>query len=262
MINILFIGDVFGRPGRRLVRELLPDLVNRHVIDLVVANGENAAGGLGLTIKAARELLAAGVDVLTSGNHIFKHKEINEYLDEETRILRPANYPDPAPGRGAFLVELRTGVPLGVVNVMGRTFMAPLDCPFQAVDREIARLKARGARSLLVDFHAEATSEKQAMGWYLAGRVGAVIGTHTHVQTADEVILPGGTAYLTDAGMTGPHLSVIGVKKEAVLERFLSGRPVRFEAAKRGLRLEGVVVSLEAETGLAKNILRIQHVLE
>jgi len=262
MINILFIGDVFGRPGRRLVRELLPDLVNRHVIDLVVANGENAAGGLGLTIKAARELLAAGVDVLTSGNHIFKHKEINEYLDEETRILRPANYPDPAPGRGAFLVELRTGVPLGVVNVMGRTFMAPLDCPFQAVDREIARLKAQGARSLLVDFHAEATSEKKAMGWHLAGRVGAVIGTHTHVQTADEVILPGGTAYLTDAGMTGPHLSVIGVKREAVLERFLSGRPVRFEAAKRGLRLEGVVVSLEAETGLAKNILRIQQVLE
>jgi len=262
MINILFIGDVFGRPGRRVVRELLPALVNRHVIDLVVANGENAAGGMGLTIKAAQELFASGVDVLTSGNHIFKHKEINEYLDREKMVLRPANYPDPAPGRGARVVELRTGVPVGVINVMGRVFMAPLDCPFQAVDREISRLRAEGARMVLVDFHAEATSEKKAMGWHLAGRVGAVIGTHTHVQTADEAILPGGTAYLTDAGMTGPHSSVIGVKKEAVLERFLSGRPVRFEAAKRGLRLEGAVISLAADTGLATNILRIQQILE
>jgi len=262
MINILFIGDVFGRPGRRLVRELLPDLVNRHTIDLVVANGENASGGLGLTIKAAEELLSAGVDVLTSGNHIFRHKEIIEYLDQERVILRPANYPDPAPGRGSQVVEIRNGVPVGVINVMGRTFMAPLDCPFQAVDREVSRLRAEGVRMVLVDFHAEATSEKKAMGWHLAGRVGAVIGTHTHVQTADETILPGGTAYLTDAGMTGPHSSVIGVKKEAVLERFLSGRPVRFEAAKRGLRLEGVVVSLEAERGSATNILRIQQVLE
>lgn len=260
-VKVLFLGDVFGRPGRRLVRELLPGLVNRFEADLVLANAENAAGGLGVTVKAARQLFQAGVDVLTSGNHIFRHKEIYEYLDQEPRLLRPANYPDPAPGRGAVLVETPGGVPVGVINVMGRTFMASLDCPFRAADREVAGLKAQGARVILVDAHGEATSEKRALGWYLDGRVGAVLGTHTHVQTADEEVLPKGTAYLTDLGLTGPHASVIGLKKEGILERFLTGRPVRFEVARGGLCLEGAVIFLEADSGLASDILRIQEVM-
>lgn len=261
MINILFLGDVFGRPGRRLIHELLPSLINRHAVDLVVANVENASGGVGVNIKAAEELFRAGVDVMTSGNHIFRHREIYDYLDHEERLLRPANYPSPSPGRGALLTETNAGVPLGVVNVMGRVFMTPLDCPFATVDREVADLKKRGARLIIVDIHAEATSEKKALAWHLDGRVGAVLGTHTHVQTADEAILPGGTAYISDLGMTGPHESVIGMRKEPVLERFLSGRPTRFEAASKGLRLEGALVTLNPETGRSENIMRIQEVL-
>ncbi|MFH1091835.1 MAG: TIGR00282 family metallophosphoesterase [Pseudomonadota bacterium] len=259
-MTILFLGDIFGRPGRRLVRELLPSLVCRHQVDLVVANAENASGGLGLTVKAAEELFKYGINVLTSGNHIFRHKEIYEYLDNQERLLRPANYPDPCPGQGSVLVPTASGVKVGVVNVMGRIFMEPLDCPFEAAARESGRLKEAGAEIVVVDLHAEATSEKKAMGWHLDGRVGAVLGTHTHVQTADEEILPGGTAYVTDLGMTGPHRSVIGMKKEAVLEKFLSALPARFEVAKRGLRLEGALVWLELRTGLAEKIERIQQV--
>ena len=260
MIKILCLGDVVGRPGRRLVRDLLPSLVGRHSVDLTIANGENASGGLGLTVKAAEELFDSGVDFLTSGNHIYRHREIYDYLDSSTRVIRPVNYPDPSPGRGAALLETAGGVPVGVINAMGRTFMTPIDCPFQAVDREVARLKDRGAAIILVDFHAEATSEKRAMAWHLDGRVGALVGTHTHVQTADESILPGGTAYLTDLGMTGPHQSVIGMKHEAVLSTFLSGRPHRFEVAKKGLKLEGALITFEASSGRAINIERIQEV--
>jgi hypothetical protein len=260
MIKILFLGDVVGRPGRRLVGDLLPSLVGRHSVDLTIANGENAAGGLGLTVKAAEELFESGVDLLTSGNHIYRHREICDYLDRSRRVIRPANYPDPSPGRGAVCLETAGGVPVGVINAMGRTFMTPLDCPFRTVDREVSRLREAGARIILVDFHAEATSEKRAMGWHLDGRVGAVVGTHTHVQTADETILPGGTAYLTDLGMTGPHQSVIGMKAEAVLAGFLSGRPQRFEVAKKGLRLEGALISFEPLSGRAINIERIQEV--
>ena len=262
MIKVLFLGDVFGRPGRRLVRELLPTLVNRYEVDLVAANAENASGGLGLTVKAAEELFESGVDLLTSGNHIFKHKEIIDYMEREERLLRPANYPEPAPGRGSVLVETNGGVPVGVINVMGRVFMAPLNCPFQAADQEAARLEAEGARVILVDVHAEATSEKKALGWHLAGRVGAVLGTHTHVQTADQTVMDGGTAYVTDLGMTGPHDSIIGMKIGPVLDRFLTGRPTRFEAARKGLRLEGAVVELESDSGRAVKILRIQEVLD
>ncbi|MFH1136450.1 MAG: TIGR00282 family metallophosphoesterase [Pseudomonadota bacterium] len=262
MINVLFLGDVFGRPGRRLARELLPALVTRHSIDLVVANGENASGGIGLTVESAKELFSAGIDVLTSGNHIFKHREILEYLNQEKRLVRPANYPEPVPGRGGVLVETPGGVKVGVVNVLGRIFMAPLDCPFRAADREIERLKALGARVILVDVHAEASSEKKALAWHLDGRASAVLGTHTHVQTADETIMPGGTAYITDLGMTGPHQSVIGMKKEAVLEGFLTGRPQRFEPAKKGLRLEGVAAAIDPATGQAKKIVRIQEVIQ
>jgi metallophosphoesterase (TIGR00282 family) len=260
MITVLFIGDVFGRPGRRLVRELLPALVNRYEVDLVVANVENAAGGLGLTVKAAEDLFQAGLNAMTSGNHIFRHKEIIDYMEQEERLLRPVNYPEPAPGRGALVVETAGGLLVGLINVMGRVFMEPLDCPFQAVDRAVERVKGEGAAAILVDFHAEATSEKRAMAWHLAGRVSAVLGTHTHVQTADEAIMDGGTAYITDLGMTGPHESIIGMKKDAVVERFLTGRPARFEAARRGLRLEGAVVRLEPGYGAAIHIERIQEV--
>ena len=262
MIKVFCLGDVFGRSGRRLVRELLPSLVDRHKIDLVVANGENAAGGLGVTVKAAEELLSCGVDVITSGNHIFRHREIQGYLDSEERLLRPANYPEPAPGRGSVLASTPGGTPVGVINIMGRTFMAPLDNPFTVVDREIEGLKQKGAKIIIVDFHAEATSEKKAMGWHLDGRVSAVLGTHTHVQTADEEVLPGNTAYITDLGMTGPHRSIIGMKPESVLAGFLTARPQRFEVAKKGLRLEGLIISLEASSGAAKNVLRIQEVME
>ena len=261
MIKVLFLGDVFGRPGRRLARELLPSLVARHEIDLVAANVENAAGGVGLSIKAAEELFEAGVDVMTSGNHIWRHKEIYDFLESDDRIVRPANYPDSAPGRGSLIYRTAGGVDVGVVNLIGRVFMKPLACPFELANREVGRLKEAGVRVILVDMHAEATSEKRALGWHLDGRVGAVLGTHTHVQTADEEILPGGTAYLTDLGMTGPHESVIGMKKEGILSGFLTSLPIRFEAAKRGLRLEGAIIFLDPETGRAKNIERIQEVM-
>lgn len=260
MIKILCLGDVFGRPGRRLVRDLLPSLVGRRQIDLVIANGENASGGLGLTPSGADELFDSGVDVLTSGNHIFKHQEIIPYLETRDRLIRPANYPSPGPGRGSTVVRTAGGVAVGVINVLGRVFMEALECPFRATDREIAAVRAAGAEVIVVDVHAEATSEKKALGWYLDGRVGAVLGTHTHVQTADETILPNGSCYISDIGMTGPHDSVIGMKVDRVIERFLTGRPTRFEAAKRGLRLEGVEIWLEAGTGLSKKIERIQVV--
>ena len=261
MINILFLGDVFGRPGRRLVREFLPGLTARHSIDLAAANGENASGGIGLTIDSAEELYSYGIDVLTSGNHIFKYREIHGFLKRENRIIRPANYPEPASGKGGTLVETAGGVKVGLVNVLGRVFMAPLDCPFRAVEREVWRLKDMGAQVILVDIHAEASSEKRALAWHLDGKVSAVLGTHTHVQTADESIMPGGTAFITDLGMTGPHQSVIGMKKEPVLEGFLTGLPQRFEPAKKGLKLEGAVISVEESTGVAKKIYRIQEVM-
>lgn len=262
MLKILFLGDITGRSGRRLIKELLPSIVGKHDIDLVIANGENAAGGIGLTVKAAEELYKSGIDVLTSGNHIFRHKEICDYLDNSDKIVRPANYPDPCPGRGSLIAETAGGIPIGVVNVMGRIYMEPIDCPFRSAEKEAEKLKADGAAVVLVDFHAEATSEKRAMGWHLDGRVAAVVGTHTHVQTADEEIMPGGTAYLTDLGMTGPHQSIIGMKHEAVLSKFLTARPNRFEAAKKGLRLEGAIISLDPAKGLSVKIERIQAVME
>jgi len=259
-MRILFLGDVFGRTGRRLVRELLPELTRAYQVDLVVANVENAAGGIGLTIKAADELFASGVQVMTSGNHIFRHAEIFDYMEQNDLMLRPANYPDPCPGRGAAVVDVQ-GVRVGVLNLLGRVFMEPLECPFRTADREIEGLVEQGARVILVDMHAEATSEKKALAWYLSGRVHGVIGTHTHVQTADETILAGGTAFISDAGMTGPHDSVIGMRKESILERFLTGRPVRFEAARKGLRLEGVLIRVADDLKGAAEIVRIQRAL-
>src|SRR4026209_496039 len=237
----LFIGDIVGRPGRELVRQGLQALVEHHQIDLVITNAENAAAGFGITREIGDQLLDWGVDVMTSGNHIWDKKEALDYIGTESRLLRPANYPAGAPGNGSYLARTKGGQTVGVINVMGRVFMPLVDYPFAIVLREIEALKSR-ARIIFVDFHGEATSEKIAMGWHLDGKVTAVVGTHTHVQTADEQILPGGTAYLTDVGMTGPHDGIIGVEKAAVLDKFLTGLPAKFETATGNPRLHAVIV--------------------
>jgi 2',3'-cyclic-nucleotide 2'-phosphodiesterase len=244
------------------VQRLVPRLIAREGLDLVVANAENSAGGFGVTPDSADELLASEVDLLTSGNHIWSKREIVPYLEAPgSRLLRPANYPG-APGRGRAVVSTPDGRRLGVVNVEGRVFMKALDDPFRAAEAEIAALRAEGVRCILVDMHCEATSEKNAMGWFLDGRVSAVLGTHTHVQTADARVLPGGTAFITDVGMCGPWDSVIGVKKELVLERFLTQRPIGFEPAKRDVWLQGAIVDLDDGTGKARAITRVQERLE
>ena len=255
-MRILFIGDIFGKPGREIARRAVPALVERRDIDLVIANVENSASGFGVTGDIADTILGYGVDVMTSGNHIWDKKEVLEYIPRQPKLLRPANFPPGAPGRGSYLARTRTGEPVGVVNVMGRIFMPPLDDPFAVVLREIETLRAK-TRVIIVDFHAEATSEKVAMAWHLDGRATAVIGTHTHVQTADERILPKGTACLTDAGMTGPHDSIIGVTAEAALGRFLNGMPAKFEAATGPGRLNAIIVTAEPATGKATAIERL-----
>ena len=245
-MNILFIGDIVGSPGRRAVEELLTRLVDQHLIDLVVANGENASGGIGITPQVADELLSYGIDLLTSGNHIWKHKEIKPYLQDTDRLLRPANYPPESPGRGYAIVETAAGEKAAVINLEGRVFMEPLDCPFRTVDAILKELP-KEIKVILVDMHAEATSEKQAMGWFLDGRVSAVLGTHTHVQTADGRVLPDGTGYLSDAGMTGPVDSVIGMRREIILERFWSQLPQPFKVATQNIQLQGVLLQIDSE---------------
>jgi metallophosphoesterase (TIGR00282 family) len=256
MIRILFIGDIVGRPGRDLVRRGLGPMVAQQQIDLVIANVENAAAGFGITPDIADDFLEYGVHVMTGGNHTWDKKEILPYFGEQPRLIRPANFPGDAPGRGHYVARTRGGVPVGVINVMGRVFMTAIDDPFRAVETEIDAVKHE-ARVMFVDFHAEATSEKVAMGWHLDGRVAAVVGTHTHVQTADSRVLPRGTAYITDVGMTGPHDSVIGVEKSAIIARFLTGRPQRFETATENPRLNGVIVSADEATGRALAIERV-----
>jgi metallophosphoesterase (TIGR00282 family) len=260
-MNILFIGDIVGRPGRDLVRQGLSAMVEHHQIDLVVANVENAAAGFGITREIGEQLLDRGIDVMTSGNHIWDKREALDYIGIEPRLLRPANYPSGAPGSGRYLARSRGDVSVGVINVMGRVFMLNIDDPFAVVLREIDALRPH-ARVIFVDFHAEATSEKLAMGWHLDGKVTAVIGTHTHVQTADERILPNGTAYLTDVGMTGPHDSVIGVDIEAALGRFRNALPAKFETATANPRLHAVIVEADEQTGRAVDIERLSYSLD
>jgi 2',3'-cyclic-nucleotide 2'-phosphodiesterase len=259
-LKLLFLGDVFGKPGRQAIQRLVPRLIAKEGIDVVVANAENVANGAGVTPDAAEELLAAEVDLLTSGNHIWSKREIVPYLEKPgSRLLRPANYPPGSPGRGRAVVSTPDGRKLGVVNIEGRVFMKALDDPFRAALAEIEALRAEGVKSILVDMHCEATSEKNAMGWFLDGKVAAVLGTHTHVQTADARVLPGGTAFVTDVGMCGPWDSIIGVRKELVLERFLSSRPVSFEPGKRDVWLQGAIVDIDEERGLARSIARVQE---
>ena len=256
-MNILFIGDIVGSPGREAVEKLLPQLKREYSLDFVVANAENAAGGSGITPPVAQELFAAGIEVLTSGDHIWKKREIFEIIAQEERILRPVNLPAAAPGRG-YAIFKKKGYSLGVINVQGRVFMEALECPFRMC-RQAQEIISKETKVIMVDIHAEATSEKVALGWYLDGLVSAVLGTHTHVQTADEKILPGGSAYITDVGMTGPFDSVIGREKKDVLERFLTAVPTRFAVAKEDVQLQGVVLDIDEQTGKARSIVRIQR---
>ena len=258
-MKLLFIGDIVGRAGRKALTDCLDGLVDRHYVDLVVANGENAASGYGLTASVLQEIFKAGVDVVTSGNHIWDKKEILSILDHEPRLLRPANYPSGLAGRGAGVFETAAGLKVGVVNLEGRVFMKNLDCPFRAAEALVQDL-ATETSMIFVDFHAEATSEKQAMGHFLGGKVSAVVGTHTHVQTADEKILAGHTGYLTDVGMTGSHDSIIGNQKEAALDRFLTQLPVRLEVAKKDPVLCAVLLDIDEETGRCLSVERIQEV--
>lgn len=255
-MRILMIGDIVGKPGRRAILENLSYLRTELNIDLVIANGENAASGHGITKDIAKQLFAAGVDVFTMGNHVWNKKEIIDYIDKEKRLLRPANYPPGTPGVGFNTYKTRSGQVVGVINVSGRIFMQELDCPFRTIDKILEEVTPI-TNIIFVDFHAEATSEKVAMGWYLDGRVTAVCGTHTHVQTADERILPRGSAYITDVGMTGPRDSVIGVTVDIVLDKFLSQMPKRFEVADTSYQLNAVMVEADEETGLALKIERV-----
>ncbi len=260
-MRLLFVGDVVGKPGRRALRELLPRLVDRQRADYVVVNLENAAGGFGVTPKILAEVEELQIHCYTSGNHIWDKKEGLPRLDQEPRLLRPANYPEGNPGRGLHLGETAAGIPVAVLNLEGRTFMAELDCPFRAADRLLASLPP-AVKVILVDFHAEATSEKQAMGFYLDGRVSAVLGTHTHVPTADERILPGGTALISDVGMTGPYESIIGFRPDKVLRRFLLQTPHSLEVAKRDVRLAGALLDIDEATGKARQVERMLIPLE
>lgn len=259
-MKILFIGDIVGQPGRRAVKNLLPRLKLRHALDFVVANGENSAGGNGITQGTANELLEAGVDVITSGDHVWDQKEIMEMIDKESRFLRPLNYPPGVPGRGAAVFELPGKPPVGILNVQGRTFMPALENPFEMAEAAVWKLREK-AKVILVDMHAEATSEKIAMGRMLDGLVSAVVGTHTHVQTADEQIFPGGTAFLCDAGFTGPHESILGREIEPVIRRFKTSMPQRFEVARGRIMLQGVLLEVDENTGRAVSIVRVCEAL-
>jgi 2',3'-cyclic-nucleotide 2'-phosphodiesterase len=258
-VNILFVGDIVGKPGRRILAQMLPDLRREHAVDLVIANGENSAGGFGITRETFEAILACGVDVVTGGNHTWQAREVLVLLDSDLRLLRPANYPTGTPGRGGGVFRPsrgRGGVAVGVLNLEGRVFMEPLDSPFR-VGWDQVELLRRETPVIMIDMHAEATSEKAALAWYLDGRVSAVVGTHTHVQTADERILPNGTAFITDVGMTGPRDSIIGMGREEVLQRFLTLLPTRFDVAKGPAQLNAVLLDIDDASGRARAIRRV-----
>ncbi len=257
-MKILFVGDIMGKPGRWVLSQLLRAVKEKHKIDFTVANIENAAGGFGLTEPISLKIMSYGVDVQTSGNHIWDRSDIFPFLDEpENRVLRPANYPSGSPGFGSYVYHMPgSGKKIGVINIEGRVYGRNIDCPFRTIDGELSMIRDQ-TKIIVVDFHAETTSEKEAMGYYLDGRVSLLVGTHTHVQTADERVLPKGTAYITDAGMTGPHSGVIGMKVQPVLARFMTGFPHRFAVATDDVKLVGVVVDVDDETGKAISIERL-----
>jgi len=259
-LKILFIGDIVGSPGRKIVHDRLADILSQRQVDLCIANGENSASGFGITPRITQELLSEGIEVLTGGNHIWDRKEIIEYFPHEPRLLRPANFPKGSPGSGLY-VGAKNGVPFAVLNLQGRTFMTPIDDPFRTAECELARIP-REAKVILVDMHAETTSEKQAMGWFLDGKVSAVLGTHTHVPTADNHVLPKGTAYITDVGMTGPHDSVIGMDKQGILQRFLDAMPARFTVAEGDVQMNTVLLDVDESSGRARSIERLNFRLD
>ncbi|HOX59581.1 MAG TPA: TIGR00282 family metallophosphoesterase [Candidatus Paceibacterota bacterium] len=259
-MKLLFIADIVGQPGRRAVRELLPQLRQQHQLSVVVGNGENSAGGSGITMKTAEELFSAGVDIITCGDHLWDQKEVMGLLESERRFVRPLNYPPGTPGQGSTIFEAQGLPPVAVLNLQGRTFMPPLENPFHAALAEVERLR-RTTKLIFVDFHAEATSEKIALGRMLDGQVSAVVGTHTHVQTADEQIFPGGTAFLADGGFTGPHESVLGREIKPIIRRFMTSMPQKFEVAKERVLLQGAVVEIDEHTGHAKAIQRVSQSL-
>jgi len=254
-MNILFVGDIFGQPGRVAVGKIIPLLKKKHKIDFVIVNGENAAGGIGITADTARELFDYGVDVITTGNHIWKQKDIIEYIKSEPNLVRPLNFPPETPGKGSVVIE-KKGLKVGVINILGRIFMSEIDCPFRVAAEEIKNI-SKQTPIIIVDIHAEATSEKKAIGWFFDGLVSAVVGTHTHVQTADERILPSGTAYISDVGMTGSMDSVIGIKREIAIRRFLTQLPIKFEVAQDNVQMNAVLLSINKK-GKANSIKRIQ----
>ncbi len=260
-MKVLFLGDVFGKPGREVLKKKLKSIVDENDIDFTIANGENAAGGIGITPVICKTLLDAGVDIVTSGNHIYKKREIYDYIEQEPRLLKPANYPPATPGKGYHVMSDRNNNKIGVINICGRIFIDYYDCPFRCMDKILERVK-KETRIVIVDFHAEATSEKIAMGWYLDNRVSAVLGTHTHVQTADERILPGGTAYITDVGMVGPRDSVIGVKRENIIKRFITMMPQKFTVAEGDCLINAVVIDIDRRSGRANSIKRLNLIFD
>lgn len=260
-MKILFIGDIVGSPGRKIVHDRLADILMQRSIDLCIANGENSASGFGITPRLAEEIFAAGAEVITGGNHIWDRKEIIDFFPHEPRLIRPANFPAGTPGKGHFVGQAKNGVHYAVMNLQGRTFMAPLEDPFRTAERELAALPS-DVKVIIVDMHAEATSEKQAMGWHLDGKVSAVLGTHTHVATADNRVLPGGTAYITDVGMTGPHDSVIGMEKKPIVQRFLDALPAKFTVAEGDVQMNTVQIDVDESTGRARSIDRVNFRLD
>jgi metallophosphoesterase (TIGR00282 family) len=260
-LKILFIGDIVGSPGRKIVHDRLADILSQRAIEFCIINCENAASGFGVTPKIAEELFEAGADVLTSGNHIWKRKEIIDYFLTEPRLLRPANFPNGSPGAGLFIGRAKSGMGCAVLNLQGRTYMSPIDDPFRTAKAELSRIP-RDVKIIVVDMHAEATSEKVAMGWYLDGKVSAVLGTHTHIATADERVLPSGTAYITDVGMTGPHDSVIGMEKEGIIRHFLDAMPSRFIVADGDTQMNSVLLDVDESTGRARSIERLNFRLD
>lgn len=260
MLKVLMVGDIFGKPGRKAVKELIKTYRNQYELDFVIANGENAAGGNGITREIANELYNAQIDFITMGNHTWDKKEIFQFIDTDKKIIRPANYPPGTPGRGLAIVPLSNGLKIGIINLSGRVFLPPLDCPFRVGERIVEEI-SKETHIIIVDFHAEATSEKIAMGWFMDGKVSAVVGTHTHVQTADERILPYGTGYITDVGMTGPHDSILGVKRDIVIQKFLTQLPARFETAQGVAQLNAILLEIDETTGKTMGLKRIQDYL-
>lgn len=256
-MNVLFIGDIVGNPGRKVVREVISALRREMPIDYCIANGENSAGGVGITYPVAQDLYKCGIDALTLGNHTWSKREVTNFIDSDSKIARPANYPQELPGKGYVVIDGK----LGIINLLGRVYMENVDCPFKVLDRELEHLKKQ-VKVIIVDIHAEATSEKCALAWYADGRVSCVLGTHTHVQTADERILPCGTAFITDVGMTGPYEGILGVDKKIVLEKFLSYMPVKFEMAKGSVQFNAVHMEIDEKTGKTVSIKRIYRTLE